>query len=105
MSVTGYWLLGIIIGAILQYFASYFLYKQQTKTQRELDKKRKDYLLIMLKNPGPKGWRKMETLSSVIGASRDDTARLLIELGARASETGNDTWALIKDMPLPTGED
>jgi len=43
----------------------------------------------------------METLSGVIGVGRDEAARLLIEIDARASETGNDAWAYIKDKPLP----
>jgi len=58
-------------------------------------------LKTMLDNPGQTGWRKMETLSGVIGASRDETARLLIECGARASETGSDVWAYEKNEPLP----
>jgi len=45
----------------------------------------------------------MKTLSGVIGATRNETARLLIELDARASETGNDVWAYIKDKPIPGG--
>jgi hypothetical protein len=58
----------------------------------------------MLDNPGPTGWRRMETLSGVIGASRDETARLLIEVDARCSEKvadGNDVWAYVKNKPLP----
>jgi hypothetical protein len=55
----------------------------------------------MLDNPGPDGWRKMQALSGVIGASRDETALLLIDIGARASETGNDVWAYIAQKPLP----
>ena len=43
----------------------------------------------------------METMANVIGASRDEAARLLIELDARASETGHDVWAFIKDKPIP----
>ena len=46
------------------------------------------------------GWRKMSTLSGVIGASRDETARLLISIKARGSESGEDVWALIKNKPL-----
>ena len=48
----------------------------------------------------------MTTLSSVIGASREETARLLIELGARGNEkaNGNDVWAFIINKPLPPPE-
>ena len=58
----------------------------------------------MLENPSKGGWRKMETLSGVIGASREETARLLIEIDARVSETGRDVWAFIKNKPIPEPE-
>jgi len=41
-------------------------------------------------------WRKLSTLFRVIGADRDTTTRLLIELGARGSEKrgqdGEEFW-------------
>jgi hypothetical protein len=43
----------------------------------------------------------MKTMSGVIGASREETARLLIEVDARASESGNDSWAYTKIKPIP----
>ncbi|KPQ06085.1 MAG: hypothetical protein HLUCCA12_12815 [Rhodobacteraceae bacterium HLUCCA12] len=71
---------------------------------RERDLKRKAMLRQMLNNPGAQGWRSMKTMSGVIGANREETARLLIEIGARASETGNHVWALTKNKPLPGGD-
>lgn len=66
------------------------------------DAPRKALLLQMLTNrPSGVEWRKMETLSRVIGASREQTARLLISIGARGSEAENDVWALISEKPLP----
>ncbi len=63
------------------------------------DAPRKKLLVEMLGDP--KKWRDIETLSRVIGASREETARLLISIGARGSEAGKDVWALIKNKPLP----
>lgn len=65
----------------------------------------KGVLKDILDRPGKDGWRNMETLSRVIGCDRETTARLLIEIGARGSETENDVWAYIKDKPLPTSDE
>jgi len=72
---------------------------EQARAKR--DEPRKSLLRKMLSDPGPDGWRKFETLSRVIGADASETARLLVEVGARGSETGNNVWAFIKDKPLP----
>lgn len=41
-----------------------------------------------------------EFWSGIIGASKDETAKLLIDIGARGSETESDGWACVKDKPL-----
>ena len=46
------------------------------------------------------GWRKTATLSRVIGADREVTTRLLIEIGARGSESEDEVWGLIDEHPL-----
>jgi hypothetical protein len=45
----------------------------------------------------------MTTLSGVIGADRDETARLLVKIGARGNEKeeGNDVWGYVANHPLP----
>lgn len=49
-------------------------------------------------------WRKLSTLSSVVGTDLETTRRLLIELGARGSEKlrqdGEEVWGLISKHPL-----
>ncbi len=97
-------IVGVVVGGLLTILGHYILHRIQTESARKRDQKRKVILTEMLNNPGPNGWRKMETMSNVIGASRDETARLLIELDARASETGTDAWAFIKDKPLPKSD-
>lgn len=94
-------IVGVVAGSAATTLGHIVINHFQTAPTRELDKKRKEILLEMLHNPGPNGWRNMATMSNVIGATREDTARLLIEIGARASETGNDIWALIEVKPLP----
>ncbi len=101
--MDGFWagIIGVMVGSALTIVGQWLQHLWQTFDARERDKKRKSMLEHMLENPGRTGWRKMETLSSVIGATRDETAQLLIEIDARASETGNDAWAYIKNKPLP----
>ena len=48
-------------------------------------------------------WRQLYTLQHVIGADEALTKRLLIQIGARASEDGKPLWALISRKPLPRG--
>jgi hypothetical protein len=49
-------------------------------------------------------WRKLRTLSNVIGANEQDTKELLLILGARASETNPELWGLVSRNPLPFPE-
>lgn len=56
----------------------------------------------MLRSPKYQ-WRKLETLKHVIGADEETTKRLLLEVGARASEDGQPLWGLIERNPLPEG--
>ena len=55
----------------------------------------------LLENPPPDTeWRKLQTLSRIIGADYETTTRLLIEIGARGSEKENEVWALLSEKPL-----
>ena len=93
-----------IIGGIVTIVGQGILDYIRAAPKRKLDGARKAYLKEMLDNPGPTGWRKMQTMSRVIGASEDETARLLIELKARGNEKDNNVWAYIKDKPIPKPE-
>lgn len=77
----------------------------QQRKQKALDNAREKLLKEMLK---ASDWRKLSTLSRVIGADRDTTTRLLIEIGARGSEKLRDdeeeVWGLILKHPLDTIE-
>jgi hypothetical protein len=69
--------------------------------RRRLDKERGKVLREMLEDERfPGRWRKLSTLSRVIGASDETTKRLLIEIGARGSEQDDGLWGLIKHHPF-----
>lgn len=80
------------IGTIAVQLLSHFL---QERVVVKRDKLRKDLLLRMLQSSKYQ-WRKLETLMHVIGADEETTKRLLLEVGARASEDGQVLWGLIK---------
>lgn len=95
-------LLGVIVGALATLASAVLQHKLAACKQEKEDAPRKAMLRHMLKNmPQGTEWRKFETLSRVIGANREDTARLLISIGARGNEGDNDVWALLSDKPLP----
>ena len=72
----------------------------KTRQSAARDKPRRDLLLAMLSKAEYK-WRNLDTLMHVIGADDATTKRLLLEVGARASEDGKPLWGLISRNPLP----
>jgi hypothetical protein len=97
-------IVGVLAGSGVTIFGQWLKHRWETNETRQRDEKRKAMLRQMLNNPGRTGWRRMETMSGVIGATRDETARLLIEIDARSSESGSDVWAFLKKKPLPDPE-
>ena len=92
---------GVIIGALITSASVILKYFLETQQRKKLDKKRKKLLIKMLDSERfPNKWRKLKTLSRVIGTDEETTKRLLIEIGARGSETESDSWGLIKHHPL-----
>ena len=93
--------IGSIIGGVLVIFGNLLVSWVQQRKQKELDKARKRLLETML---NAADWRKLSTLFRVIGADRETTTRLLIEIGARGSEKsrddGEEVWGLISKHPL-----
>ena len=99
--------IGVIVGSAATLISQYFAHWLQTRDAKARDLKRRALLTHLLDNPGTTGWRSMATLSGVIGASREETARLLIDMDARRNEApnGSDVWGWIKDHPLPDAKD
>ena len=70
-----------------------------SRRQARKDKPRKELLKRMLEKGF--GWRSLSTLSNVTGVDEDEAKRLLVEIGARGSETDPSLWGLISRNPLP----
>ena len=94
-------LFGVFVGGFVSWIGIWLKYKLDTKRGLKLDNLRKADLRQMLENTSKgKEWRRLETLSCVIGADFETTTRLLVEIGARGSESENEVWALKSKKPL-----
>lgn len=89
-----------ILSSLSITFLSHWL---ENISDNKLTKPRTKLLEQMLSDPNFQ-WRKLETLSHVIGADAQTTKRLLLGLKARASEDGQELWGLISRNPLPDRE-
>jgi len=95
-------LIGVVIGSLLTILGNLMLHKIKTKPQKELEISRIQILIKMLNSDKyPDKWRNLTTLSSVIGATDEETKLLLFKAGARGSEKGDGKWGLLKHNPLP----
>lgn len=94
-------IIGVAVGAAGQLLLDHCRHKRETAAQIALDNSRKNLLKQALNHP-PNGteWRKLDTLSRIIGADFETTTRLLIEIDARGSEGENNLWALLSKKPL-----
>lgn len=93
---------GAVIGSIATVAVQWLSHHLQQCAAKERDKPRKALLLTLLKSE-KHSWRELKTLMHVVGADEETTKRLLLELGARASEDGKPVWGLISRNPLPEG--
>lgn len=94
-------LVSAVVGSLLTLAGNIMGHCLKERAEAKRDAPRKQLLLQMLQH-SEYGWRSLETLAHVIGADDDTTKRLLLEVGARASEDGKQLWGLIRN-PLPTG--
>jgi len=103
---TQFWIavvgiLGVVVGALTTAGAKLIENWLQGRKQKSLDEARKELLRQMLTE---RDWRKLSTLSRVIGADYDETRRLLISINARGSELpkndNEEAWGLISKHPL-----
>ena len=91
-------LTGVFIGIVGQGFIEWM----KGTGKRQLDAQREQLLKTLLMDTRHE-WRKLNTLSRIIGANEEETRRLLIKVGARGSEKDNkdnEVWALIQNQPL-----
>lgn len=98
-------LIGVLVGSVLTILGNIVLHWLRERSRRKEDQPRKQLLTEMLEDSRfPERWRQLDTLAHVIGADEEDTKRLLLQVGARASEDGQSIWGLIKYHPLPGKE-
>ena len=103
---TSFWvaivgLIGVVAGAVIAVVGSIVLHRFQDGPRRRLEDGRKKLLLQMLRDGRFQDrWRKLSTLSRVVGADEDGTKRLLIDVGARGSEKDDGLWGLIESHPF-----
>ena len=92
---------GVATGAVISVGGMWVVEWWKNRPRKRLDESRKRMLLTMLQDRRYEElWRKLSTLSHVIGTDDDEAKRLLIELGARASSDGQQLWGLLKYHPL-----
>lgn len=91
---------GAVVGSIATVAASLASNWWQDRAASAREKPSKDLLLRMLNKPEFR-WRNLDTLMHVIGSDQATTKRLLLEVGARASEDGQPLWGLVSRNPLP----
>ena len=95
--------IGVVVGAMVTIFGNLVLHYFQSEPERKLDRQRKELLRSMLSGKKYE-WMHVTTLAAVIGASEEETKRLLIDIGARGSQTKSGSWALLSRKPLPQSE-
>lgn len=91
---------GAAIGATASMSVQLLKHCLENRAAARRDGPRKSLLTQMLADP-EYSWRKLATLMHVIGADEETTKRLLLEVGARASEDGKALWGLVERNPLP----
>jgi hypothetical protein len=94
-------LIGVVVGALLTILGKIVTDCLTRRAEKKRDEPRRTLLKQMLKDKRfPDGWRRLETLMHVIGADGATTKHLLLEIGARGSEDGQDLWGLAEDHPF-----
>lgn len=104
-------LVGALIGAIASFFGqlgtAIYSAKVAKARQRSIDGPRENMLRSMLDDGLKSGfkWRKLWRMSLAIGASQEETARLLVAIGARGdiSEAALEVpqWGYIREVGPP----
>lgn len=94
---------GACIGSLATVASSIASQWFQQRLTEKADDPRRNLLREMLSHSEYE-WREFETLRHVIGADEHTTKRLLLEVGARASENGKPLWGLISRNPLPRSQ-
>jgi hypothetical protein len=95
--------IGSIVGGVGSFGATWLAAMLGRKRPDPSTEAAKKILTKMLQFEGFK-WRTMKTLSNVVGLTEPETRKLLLEIGARGSETDPTLWGLVSRNPLPEGD-
>jgi len=90
---------GAVVGSVATMAGNLLMHWLKQRTAFEKDQPARALLIEMLSDDDYV-WRKLDTLMHVIGADEERTKSLLLEVGARASEDGQEKWALKSRAPL-----
>ena len=93
-------IIGAVIVASATLSANWLSHHLKTRRDSTLSEKRRDRLRQMLSGERYT-WRSLDSLAAAIGADEEETAKLLIEIDARASMSNGRSWALIERAPFP----
>jgi len=85
-----------VIGSLGTTYLNALLAKPKLNPVAEAQKK----LLLAMLEDKRFTWRKFSVLCHVIGGDEATTKALLLEVGARASEDGQNLWALVTRHPF-----
>lgn len=91
---------GAVIGSVATISAQIVVDCLRRKELERQEKPQIEMLTEMLNHPKHQ-WRSLDRLQHVIGADEETTKRLLLKIGARASEDGKPIWGLRSRNPLP----
>ncbi|HHA2628780.1 TPA: hypothetical protein ACOEOK_000208 [Stenotrophomonas maltophilia] len=91
---------GAVIGSAGTVVANLASQWWQERAAAAREKPRKDLLSVMPNKPEYQ-WRSLDTFMHVIGSDEVTAKRLLLEVGARASEDGKRQWGLVSRNPRP----
>lgn len=92
--------LGALLGALASLGGIVIKERLQADRAEKIKKPKKELLTDMLN--GDRKWRKLSTLANVTGMTDPEAKQLLVEIGARGSETDPSLWGLVTRNPLPT---
>ena len=93
-------ILGALVGAFASLAGIPLAHWVQQRRASSLAEKRRARLRGMLSGRNYT-WRNIDALAASIGADRDTTTELLIEIDARASFSNPGSWALVSRAPWP----
>lgn len=90
---------GVAVGAVISSIGQIAVVAYKDWRAHRDDEVRRQLLRQMLDDPAH-DWRSLDQLRHVIGCDAGTARQLLLEVGARASESGTDVWGYVSRHPL-----